>query len=361
MDDIRSDEATRDPPSTLRRTVRTPRQDRAYVPTQGGVNLARGRSVSLTETPLVVSRSLGPLLGLNPLRFKLESCQPTGSWLDRGVARIVGSAVDAPLGVVGGGPLGEALAAQCARVGRQLVVLVPANTEVAVARLEAFGARIIVVDASLATLQTAAPSILSQIGGRVVDKDDPEIRAGFCELLGELSIESHDDALVALPDLVGREAEWLAETPQDGLIAVPLPLDGLGFADDRRVHRVVGSLSALAGPLAGVVGVIRRPVTRREATAAQRLLAREEGIVASITGAVGLAALIRVVQDDRRVPVRERRIPRGVSGVAVITRDLEAAGSLMPADALLRRAVSLLEVQTGLARLLVTPGGAHGD
>ena len=180
-------------------------------------------------------------------------------------------------------------------------------------------------------------------------------------MLGELSIERHDDALIALPDLVGREAAWLAETPQDGRSAIPLPLDGLGFADDRRVHGVVGSLSVVAATSASVGGVIQRPVTRREATAAQRLLAREEGIVTSITGAVGLAALIRVVQDDRRTPIRERRIPRGISAVVVITCDLEVAGSLMPADALPRRAVSLLEVQTGLARMLVTSRGADGD
>jgi len=109
-----------------------------------------------------------------------------------------------------------------------------------------------------------------------------------------------------------------------------------------------------------VGGVIQRPVSCREATAAQRLLAREEGIVASITGAVGLAALIRVILDDRRAAVRERRIPRAVSAVVVITRDQEAVGSFVTADAPLRQAVSLAEVQPGLARLLATAGGADG-
>src|SRR4051794_23343414 len=39
-------------------------------------------------TPLVPSRSLGALLGFADLGFKLESGQPTGSWLDRDAARL---------------------------------------------------------------------------------------------------------------------------------------------------------------------------------------------------------------------------------------------------------------------------------
>ena len=47
------------------------------------------------DTPLVRSRHIGPELGIPDLYFKLEGCNPTGSFKDRGMVVAVAKAVEA--------------------------------------------------------------------------------------------------------------------------------------------------------------------------------------------------------------------------------------------------------------------------
>src|SRR5918992_1150151 len=44
-------------------------------------------------TQLIASRSLGRLLGLESMLFKVECWQPTGTWLDRSAVALVAAAV----------------------------------------------------------------------------------------------------------------------------------------------------------------------------------------------------------------------------------------------------------------------------
>jgi threonine synthase len=46
------------------------------------------------STPLVHSQHIGPSLGINELYFKLESCNPTGSFKDRGMVLAVAKAIE---------------------------------------------------------------------------------------------------------------------------------------------------------------------------------------------------------------------------------------------------------------------------
>ena len=46
------------------------------------------------STPLVKSTRIGPSLGINELYFKLESCNPTGSFKDRGMVMAVAKAME---------------------------------------------------------------------------------------------------------------------------------------------------------------------------------------------------------------------------------------------------------------------------
>ena len=313
--------------------------------------------LALTGAPLVPSRSLGSLVGMRALSFKLESIQPTGSWLDRAAAHLVGELTAGPrtvLGVVGAGPASQALAAQCARIGRQLVALVPLADSGQTGWLEAFGARVLTVDADDTTLRDAAPGVLATVGGRYVDPCDAAWQAGLLELRGEISTEQRADALLALPSLLGQEATWLALAAREGQAAVPLPLDGLGGEDERRILAVVGTEGEAFGRSSRASGIVQQPVCMREALAAQRLLAREEGIITSVWGAAGLAALFRVVQDDRREPLRARRLPRELSAVVVVTRELcDPGGPPLAPNELPKRTVSLAELQAGPAHLLI--------
>ena len=47
------------------------------------------------DTPLVRSRRLGPELGCADLFFKLEGCNPTGSFKDRGMVVAIAKAMEA--------------------------------------------------------------------------------------------------------------------------------------------------------------------------------------------------------------------------------------------------------------------------
>ena len=53
-------------------------------------------SVSLGEgsTPLVRSQSIGDSLGCKDLYFKLEGCNPTGSFKDRGMVMAIAKALE---------------------------------------------------------------------------------------------------------------------------------------------------------------------------------------------------------------------------------------------------------------------------
>jgi threonine synthase len=78
------------------------------------------------NTPLIPSRRIGPALGLNPLYFKHEGCNPTGAFKDRGASLVAALALEAGAkGVVtaSSGNAGAAIAAYSAAVGLSCLLL----------------------------------------------------------------------------------------------------------------------------------------------------------------------------------------------------------------------------------------------
>ena len=55
-------------------------------PLRVGLRMAQLATLGEGNTPLVPSIAIGPKLGLENLYFKLENCNPTGSYKDRFVA-----------------------------------------------------------------------------------------------------------------------------------------------------------------------------------------------------------------------------------------------------------------------------------
>ncbi len=127
-----------------------------------GVLKKYGRFLPLTEatpifslgegdTPLVKSNRLGAELGCPELYFKLEGCNPTGSFKDRGMVVAIAKALEA--GAVGvmcasTGNTSASAAAYCAYCNLPAYVIIPRG-EVALGKLAqamAYGARIIMVD-----------------------------------------------------------------------------------------------------------------------------------------------------------------------------------------------------------------------
>src|SRR3712207_5142949 len=86
--------------------------------------------ISLGEgnTPLVQSRHIGPALGLEALYFKLEMCNPTGSFKDRGMVMAVAKAVEEgaqALLCASTGNTSASAAAYAAHCGLQSYVFLP--------------------------------------------------------------------------------------------------------------------------------------------------------------------------------------------------------------------------------------------
>lgn len=99
------------------------------------------------QTPVVASAAVGPLFGATHLYFKLESCNPSGSYKDRFIAaQMVHMLRDGARGCLAtsSGNTGSALAAYCARYGVGCLIAVndtaPAGKLV---QMQAHGARVV--------------------------------------------------------------------------------------------------------------------------------------------------------------------------------------------------------------------------
>ena len=103
------------------------------------------------DTPLVRSRQIGPEIGCPDLYFKLEGCNPTGSFKDRGMVVAMAKALEErSVGVMcaSTGNTSASAAAYAAYCNLAAWVLIPKG-EVALGKLAqamAYGARILLVD-----------------------------------------------------------------------------------------------------------------------------------------------------------------------------------------------------------------------
>ena len=103
------------------------------------------------STPLVKSKHLHELVGCKELYFKLEGCNPSGSFKDRGMVVAIAKALESKsVGVIcaSTGNTSASAAAYSAYCGLQAYVLIPKG-EVALGKLAqaiAYGAKILIVD-----------------------------------------------------------------------------------------------------------------------------------------------------------------------------------------------------------------------
>ncbi|MDA1278929.1 MAG: threonine synthase [Chloroflexi bacterium] len=137
-------------------------------------------SVSLGEgsTPLVRSRSIGDSLGCKDLYFKLEGCNPTGSFKDRGMVMAIAKALEAGktrIICASTGNTSASAAAYGARYQLETLVLVPAG-EIALGKLAqamAYGARILAVNGSFDDALSAVRGIVELMDIELVNSVNP--------------------------------------------------------------------------------------------------------------------------------------------------------------------------------------------
>lgn len=284
-------------------------------------------------TPLVPSRSLGRLLGLGRLWFKLESCQPDGSWLHRGAGQSVGRAIvegTKSLAVVGGDPFGPALALQAARADLPVILFLPEDDALPpdTTWAIALGARPVRVACDGDTLRAMLPDVAAGAGLRYVDRADADVQEGLRDVMAEIAAQAGGSPVdvLAIGTLLGQEGNWLASWTPTGTASELVPLRAR--KRQRRQQTGIVMQGQCVGPGAAASTTFDGPqpwaavVTTREADAARRLLAREEGLLASRRGVAGLAALMRAG--------REKVLPPGGSAVVILAQEIGGAGDGPP-------------------------------
>lgn len=94
------------------------------------VDLRNAVSLLEGDTPLLQAKVLGTQLGLENVRYKQESSNPTGSFKDRGIAVSMtrAEAINGPVLIASSGNAAASVAAYAARAGRRAVVMVPEAT-----------------------------------------------------------------------------------------------------------------------------------------------------------------------------------------------------------------------------------------
>jgi threonine synthase len=278
------------------------------------------------RTPLLKSGRIASLLGLADLRFKLEDCNPSGSYKDRFIGHQIrymqSCGVEACV-ATSSGNTGAALAAGCARAGFECTIIVDEQSPAGkLVQMRAHGARVIRVRDFLKQPEIAA--------GVYRALDRAAKRRGIPVVV---SAYRHCPEGMAGVEAIGRE---LADLPGLRHVFVPVGSGGLYIAvcaglagRDVRVHAVQpkGCLTVVAAwlrgddeirPVAGnsrISGLIvpfdidgtralrtlranggrGYAVTDEEVWEAQRLMLEMEGICSEPAGAAALAGLRQAV------------------------------------------------------------------
>ena len=275
-------------------------------------------------TPLIAAPRLAEAAGVARLYLKLELCNPTGSFKDRGTALVVGEALAA--GAVelvedSSGNAGASAAAYAARAGLRCTIYAPASAPAAKLRqAEAYGARVVPVPGSRADVTVAARRAAR---AKAVYHLDHNASATFAAGVGTLGLELRDD-LSDLPPIVaptgggsviagvagalGEAAPPLFAAQSEACAPLVLALDA-GWDETPPIEAqptIAGGISIAAPPRGRVLLAALRTsgggaVAISEEAIARwgKLLARLEGVYAEPTSAAAVAGVARLVAQGR--------------------------------------------------------------
>ncbi|MGQ9675766.1 MAG: threonine synthase [Chloroflexota bacterium] len=277
------------------------------------------------DTPLVRADRLGRELGGAEVYLKLEGCNPTGSFKDRGMVVAVAKAVENGARTVvcaSTGNTSASAAAYAARTGLRAVVLVPegkiALGKLAQARI--YGAHVVAIDGSFDDALRIVRELAEDYGLAIVNSINPyriegQKTAAFevCDALGEapdyLAIPVGNAGNITaywkgfkeyaglrkasrLPRMLGFQAEGAAPIVRNKVVPEP---------------RTVATAIRIGNPASWQAAVAARDesgglidmVTDDEILAAYGFLARHEGIFVEPASAACVAGVIKLSRQGR--------------------------------------------------------------
>ena len=274
------------------------------------------------DTPLVKSNRLGRELGCADLYFKLEGCNPTGSFKDRGMVVAIAKALEHNSRAVmcaSTGNTSASAAAYGAYCDLPTYVLIPKG-EVAMGKLAqamAYGAQIIMIDGNFDTALALAREFTSKHEVTLVNSVNPHRLEGqktaAFEIVDDLG-DAPDYLFIPVGNAGNITAYWrgFREYHQAGR-ATQLPRM-MGFQAAGSAPIVLGSLVANPQTIASAIrignpaswqgalearddsGGVIDMVSDDEILEAYRLLASHEGIFCEPASAAAFAGLVKMRQ-----------------------------------------------------------------
>jgi threonine synthase len=253
------------------------------------------------DTPLVRCEALEKEIGCGELYFKLEGCNPTGSFKDRGMVVAVAKAVEAGSKAImcaSTGNTSASAAAYAAYCGLSAIIIVPKG-KIALGKLAQaiiYGAKIITIDGNFDQALNIVRSLTQKHPVTLVNSLNPHRIEG--QKTAAYAIEAPETVASAIR--IGNPASW---------------------------QRAV----AARDESGGVIDM----VSDEEILSAQRLLATKGGIFGEPASAASLAGLLKLSQMG--IDFSPKRVVCVVTGTG-----------LKDTDTALRRAEPFLELPADL-------------
>tara|TARA_B100000315_G_scaffold85683_1_gene78584 strand:+ start:8907 stop:9962 length:1056 start_codon:yes stop_codon:yes gene_type:complete len=314
------------------------------------------------DTPLLRCRQLEPEIGCGELYFKLEGCNPTGSFKDRGMVVAVARALEAgsyAIMCASTGNTSASAAAYAAYCGLTAIIIVPKDNiaQGKLAQAIIYGAKIVALDGNFDQALSIVRSLIERHPVTLVNSVNPhriegQKTAAF-EIVDELG-EAPDYLSIPVGNAGNITAYWkgFVEYYQVGRAKIKPHMVGFqaeGAAPIVRGHivkepKTIASAIRIGNPASWYKAVAARDESRgiidmvsdKEIMAAYRLMATKAGIFGEPASAASLAGLLKLTREG--INFSGKRI------VCVVT-----GNGLKDTDFVLKNAEPFLELPADLA------------
>jgi len=324
------------------------------------------------DTPLVRCHSLEKEIGCEELYFKLEGCNPTGSFKDRGMVVAVAKALEAGSKAImcaSTGNTSASAAAYAAYCGLSAIIIVPKGN-IALGKLAQaiiYGAKIVAIDGNFDSALSIVRSLTEKHPVTLVNSLNPhridgQKTAAF-EIIDALG-DAPDYLFIPVGNAGNINAYWkgFVEYHQAGRAGTKPKMMGFqaeGAAPIVRGHiieepQTVATAIRIGNPASWQKAVAARDesggiidmVSDEAIMAAQRLMATRVGIFGEPASAASLAGLIKLSQQG--MDFSAKRIVCIVTGTGLKDTDIVLKGAKpfleLPAD------LATVEQALGLGR-----------
>ena len=274
------------------------------------------------DTPLVRSQGLAAELGCGELFFKVEGCNPTGSFKDRGMVVAVAKAMEAGSSAImcaSTGNTSASAAAYGARCNLRTIVVVPKGNIASgkFAQAIAYGAKIVAIEGNFDQALSIVRSLVQKYPITLVNSLNPHRIEGqktaafeIVDVLGD----APDYLFIPVGNAGNITAYWkgFVEYHQSGRASHPPKMMGFEAEDSAAIVRgepiaepkTIASAIRIGNPASWQGAAAARDesggvidcVSDEEILAAHQILATREGLFAEPASAASLAGLIKLVK-----------------------------------------------------------------